>query len=318
MFVSTFVCADDLPLGYWPAERTPEILDVAKTVRLAPDLSTLTPGEKRAVQELLAAGKVLQRVYEDARHPQALEAFDALQKLHVQMGQGPATQSLLDMYRLFKGPIATTPENEREAFLPVSPETAARNVYPPDATREEIDAYLAQHPDDKDDILDRLTVVRRTTPENVKADLATLAKYPALDTLHPTLRKKLEGLKAQNAPTFYAIPQSVRWASEFMEAYKRINAAARSIDASDAEFARYLRNRSRDLLGDDYGSGDAAWVTGNFKRLNAQIGAYETYDDALYGAKAFMSMSVLKRDEAASRKLTEAIGGLQGIEDSLP
>ena len=136
MFVSTFVCADDLPLGYWPAERTPEILDVAKTVRLAPDLSTLTPGEKRAVQELLAAGKVLQRVYEDARHPQALEAFDALQKLHVQMGQGPATQSLLDMYRLFKGPIATTPENEREAFLPVSPETAARNVYPPDATRE--------------------------------------------------------------------------------------------------------------------------------------------------------------------------------------
>lgn len=316
--ICTFAYADDLPLGYWPAERTPEILDLAQTVRLAPDLSTLTPGEKRAVQELLAAGKALQRAYEDARHPQALQAFDTLQKLHVQMGQGPATQSLLDLYRLFKGPIATTPENEREAFMPVSPETPARNVYPPDATREEIDAYLAQNPEDKDDILDRLTTVRRTTPENLKMDIATLAKYPALDVLHPNLRKSLESRKTQNAAGFYAIPQSVRWASEYMEAYRHINAAARSLDTSDPDFARYLRNRARDLLSDDYESGDAAWVTGNFKHLNAQIGAYETYDDALYGAKAFMSMSVLKRDEPASRKLMDAIRGLQGIEDSLP
>jgi hypothetical protein len=36
-------------------------------------------------------------------------------------------------------------------------------------------------------------------------------------------------------------------------------------------------------LSDDYESGDAAWVTGHFKTLNAQIGSYETYDDELYG-----------------------------------
>ena len=32
--------------------------------------------------------------------------------------------------------------------------------------------------------------------------------------------------------------------------------------ADDAEFAGYLRNRARDLLSNDYESGDAAWVTG--------------------------------------------------------
>jgi hypothetical protein len=28
--------AEELPPGYWPPERTPEILDLTKTVRLAP------------------------------------------------------------------------------------------------------------------------------------------------------------------------------------------------------------------------------------------------------------------------------------------
>ena len=57
--------------------------------------------------------------------------------------------------------------------------------------------------------------------------------------------------------------------------------AADAVEADDAEFAGYLRNRGRDLLSNDYESGDAAWVTGRFGRLNAQIGTYETYDDAL-------------------------------------
>ena len=35
----------------------------------------------------------------------------------------------------------------------------------------------------------------------------------------------------------------------------------------DEEFARYLRNRARDLLSDDYESGDAAWVTGHAGRV---------------------------------------------------
>ena len=46
-------------------------------------------------------------------------------------------------------------------------------------------------------------------------------------------------------------------------------------------------NRARDLLTDDYESGDAAWITGRFRNLNAQIGSYETYDDELMGTRAF-------------------------------
>src|SRR6187401_1109417 len=75
---------------------------------------------------------------------------------------------------------------------------------------------------------------------------------------------------------------------------------------------------ARDLLSNDYESGDASWVTGHFGRLNAQIGSFETYDDALYGVKAFHSMSLLLRDEKATAALASRLGSLQEIEDALP
>jgi len=83
-------------------------------------------------------------------------------------------------------------------------------------------------------------------------------------------------------------------------------------------FARYLRNRARNLLSNDYESGDASWVSGRFSHLNAQIGAYEVYPDQLYGTKAFWSLSLLLRDPVASTELASATGDLQAFEDSLP
>jgi len=311
--------AEELPPGYWPPERTPEILDITRTVRLAPSLNELTAGERRAVQELVEAGKLLQRIYEDSLHPQALTSVATLEELSARMGQSSETQALLDLYRLFRGPIATTPDNRREAFLPVESETSARNVYPPDLTRAQFDGYLAEHAAERSELLGTHTVVKRVTDENLKQDLAMLARHPAVAVLYPGLRRKLENLKADaKGVQYYAIPYSLRWANDLHRVYLRLNNAARAVEASDEEFARYLRNRARDLLSGDYESGDAAWITGSFKRLNAQIGAYETYDDALYGAKGFMSLSILKRDEAATRAAREAVRNLQSIQDALP
>jgi hypothetical protein len=72
------------------------------------------------------------------------------------------------------------------------------------------------------------------------------------------------------------------------------------------------------LLSDDYESGDAAWVTGRFKNLNAQIGSYETYDDELFGVKTFFAFNVLSTRPAETVALRQAMKGLQALEDSLP
>ena len=103
-----------------------------------------------------------------------------------------------------------------------------------------------------------------------------------------------------------------------VRAHGLLNEAADLVQPSDAEFAGYLRNRARDLLSDDYELGDAAWVTGRFGNLNAQIGAYETYDDELLGTRAFYSLSLLatRREETAA--LRRGLQGLQAVEDALP
>src|SRR5207237_7525231 len=102
-----------------------------------------------------------------------------------------------------------------------------------------------------------------------------------------------------------------------MKAFTLLNEAAEALQKDDEEFAKYLRNRARDLLSDDYESGDAAWVTSHFKNLNAQIGSYETYDDELYGIKTFFAFSLLLTRQQDTMALRQAMKGLQALEDSL-
>jgi hypothetical protein len=308
-----------LPEGYWSEAQSNAILDKTETIRLAPDLSSLTAPEQAALKNLLAVGAIMQKLYEISRHPDALSAMDRLRVLDVSLGQPKATQNLLQLYRLFQGPIATTLDNKRAAFIPVSPQTPGRNVYPLDATREEIEAFLAKYTGERDALLAERTVVRRVTKNNLQQDIGTLNTFALLRQLHPGLLERLRSLQLTTEPsTFYAVPYPVAWPDELVTAYNLLMSAGANLERTDSEFARYLRNRGRDLVTNDYESGDASWVTGHFGRLNAQIGAYETYDDALYGVKAFHSMSILLVNESATAELRKALGGLQAIEDALP
>jgi len=315
------------PAGYWPLAKSQPIVDKTQTIRLAPELSHLSEGERKAIARLLDVGKIFQKLYEEQRHAQALTASEKLWQLHFRVGNPEPTENLLTLYRLFQGPIATTLENKREPFLPVEPVVPGKNVYPWGVKKEELETFLAVHPEQRDGILDQRSVVRRATPANVQRDLAMLRKYPALDTLHVGLKSQFEnmlGRRGANGPWlldekgFYAVPYSVAYADELLKAYGLLNEAAGALQKDDEEFARYLRNRARDLLSDDYESGDASWITGHFKNLNAQIGAYETYDDELYGVKTFFAFSLLLTRQQETIALRQAMKGLQALEDSLP
>ena len=308
-----------LPAGYWPLSKTQPILDKTETIRLAPDLSHLSPQEQAALADLIEVGKIMQKLYEISRHHEAQKSLDQLRVLDVKLGQPKETQNLLDLYRLNQGPIATTLDNKREPFLPVEPQKPGRNVYPLDATKEEIDAFLAKYNGERETILGERTVVRRLTPNNLRNDGVTLTSFSLLRQLHPGLDDRLRSLQGvEDKSTFYAVPYPVAWPDELTTAYVILMRAASKLERTDTELARYLRNRARDLITNDYESGDASWVTGRFQNLNAQIGAYETYDDALYGVKAFHSMSILLQNEPATTELRKALGGLQAIEDALP
>lgn len=311
LLMTALLLTQTLPTGYWPLEKSQPIIDKTQTIRLSGDLSKLSEGERKAVAKLIEAGQIFQKLYEEQRHPEALASYRALVDLDKRTGSTPATQNLLTLYRLNQGPIATTLDNKREPFLPVDVTKPGKNVYPWGITKEEVDQTRA-------DLIDLRTVVRSATAKNLKDDIAALQKYPALQTLHPKLLGELQRLQGPTKATLYSVPYAVAYADDLMKAYGLLNEAADAVEKDDDEFARYLRNRARDLLSNDYESGDASWVTGRFKNLNAQIGSYETYDDELFGVKTFFSFCLLQSRQQETIALRQAMKGIQALEDSLP
>jgi hypothetical protein len=259
----------------------------------------LGAGERRAVNELLDAGRQIGDLNEETEHHQALRARGRLEALHERLGRPRQTADLLELYQLFRGPIATTLENEREPFLPVDPFVEGRNVYPWAIEAGEIEAFETR-PDRRPEILGLHTAVRRTTAQALRADLATLRRHAVLDHLHPGLHDRLATLAEHPAEPFYAVPYSVAWPDRILTISTRLWRAAEAVAPDDADLAAFLRQRSRDLLTDDNEAGDAAWVRGSFGRLDVVVGAYEQYDDDLFGAKGFFGLTLLLRDEAGT------------------
>jgi len=320
--VTLLVCAArlaaaGLPPGYWPVERSQALLDATLIVTLNPELGHLSSTEMQALQPLIAAGRIVQALYEQQLHAGAADARDALEELHAAAVDPAATGNLLQLYYLFQGPIATTLDNERLPFLPVTPPDPGKNVYPAGLTRAEIDAYLAANPRQSAAIIGARTLVRRASAENIAADLQRLDAYPAIDQLRIGLRRHLESLQPDTG-AFYAVPYALAYAPQLLAARRYLEQAADLLAGESPDFAAYLRNRGRDLLTGDYESGDASWVSAEFENLNLQFGSYETYDDSLLGTKAFYSASLLVRDEQKSRALAAATTELQSIEDALP
>lgn len=318
--VTTLICgvckAQELPEGYWSLEQAREVLSKTRTVVLDPDTSSLSDAEKSVAAKLIRVGEIFNRIYENSLHPQALGSLQNLMSLHK---GGEHTTALLDIYYRSGGPITTTLDNQRVAFLPVDPEAPGKNVYPAGLTTLQMDPLLEARPELAADLLNVRTVVRESTEENIKHDLLTLDRYPVLDGIHVGLRSRLKTLATgQGDAPWYALPYSVRWAPDMMQAYKFLLSAADDIAHEDPDFAAYLSLRARDIISDNYEGGDAAWVRGRFNRLNAQIGSYEVYADSLYGVKSFFSLNVLIRDLDKSSELSAAMGGLQDIQNSLP
>src|SRR5215213_4559165 len=331
LLMTAFLLTQTLPTGYWPLEKSQPIIDKTQTIRLSGDLSKLSDGERKAVGKLIEAGRIFQKLYEEQRHPEALSSYRALEQLDNRTGSTAATQNLLTLFRLFQGPIATTLENKREPFLPVDAIKPGKNVYPWGITKEQVEQAVALpsgQAGKREKVIDLRSVVRALNAKNLQADIAKLNKYPALQTLHPGLLAELQRLSSgprrvtsHNQPAntdVYAVPYAVAYADDLMRAYGLLFEAADAVERADGEFARYLRNRARDLLSNDYESGDASWVTGHFKNLNAQIGSYETYDDELYGVKTFFSFCLFQTRQAETTALRQAMKGLQALEDSLP
>jgi hypothetical protein len=155
-----------------------------------------------------------------------------------------------------------------------------RGFYPANLSRDQVEQYVKEHPDQKAAIYDQFTIVR----------------------WH---QAKLE-----------TVPYHVAYRAFLEPAAKALRAAA--MLSGDPAFAKFLRLRADALLSDDYFSSDLAWLDLKNPKFDIIYAPYETYLDGLLGVKGSYGAAVLVRNERESKKLELFTEYVPQIQDALP
>jgi hypothetical protein len=185
---------------------------------------------------------------------------------------------LLDWFDLQVGPWDTLADNR--PFWGDAPLPAGGGLYPKDLTREEFDAYLAAHPDQKDALTSPYTVVHRQGNRLV------------------------------------AVPYSVEY-RQWLEPAARLleQAAART---SNASLKRFLTLRAEAFRTNDYYPSEMAWMDVRETPIEVVIGPYEVYADNLYAQKTAFEAFVTVADPKESAALARYKALLPDMERNLP
>src|SRR5262249_46585965 len=206
-------------------------------------------------------------------HPQALPLYNRL------TGSNTVMPQKLRRYLMINGSRYDLLEENRP-FVGNDPFSPGRALYPPGITRQEIEAYVAAHPEKKDQIYNPYTVIKRQGSELV------------------------------------AVPYHVEYAQWLRPAATALREAAAL--SPDKAFADFLRLRAEALLTDDYYKSDLAWLALDNPKFDLIFAPYETYLDDLLGVKTSYGAAALIRNDAESAKLAIYMQYVPEIQASLP
>jgi hypothetical protein len=233
----------------------------------------LNPGEKKMVGKLVDACRYLEDIYWRQNDPEALTLYQSLAHNNNKKDQQ------LRHYLWINGSRFDLVEQNRP-FVGVAPMPPGRGFYPEGLTRQQIEQYVHDHPEKRDEIYSSTTIVRWHGDQ-------------------------LEG-----------IPYHIVYRSFLAPAAQALREAAGL--SADPAFANFLRLRADALLDDDYFKSDLAWLDLKDPKFDVIFAPYETYDDGLLGVKGTYGASVLVRNEEESRKLAMFQKYVADIQDALP
>src|SRR4051812_14625182 len=232
--------------------------------------------ERRVADEMIAACRDLENIYWRQNNPEDVALYNGL--------AGTTDPKLRDARRyLWINGSRFDLLNHNEPFIGSEPMAPGRNLFPKGVTRDEIEAYVKEHPKEKKAIYDERTVVE---------------------------------LVSRNPLRLKTTPYHVKYKQWLVPAAKHLRNAAAASD--DKAFANYLRMRATALLTDDYYPSDLAWVRLKDPKFDVIFAPYETYLDDLLGVKTSYGASILIRNEEESRKLAAFQRYVPDIQDALP
>src|SRR5581483_9887654 len=233
----------------------------------------LSARERQLVDKLVEANHYIDYIYWRQSDSEALALLRRLMN-----SRNPRDQKIARMLRI-NGSRFDLLEEERP-FVGTESLSPGRGFYPEGITREEIEKYVAAHPEKKKAIYDERTVVRRNGGE--------------LD----------------------AIPYRVAYREFLLPAARLLKEAAALSD--DPAFARFLTLRADALLTDDYYPSDIAWLELNDPKFDIIYAPYETYLDGLLGVKTSYGGAVMIRNREESQKLALYQKYVPDIQEALP
>ncbi len=250
----------------------------ARLDRLAPaeiDAPTadLEAWEKIVLERLVRASDVMNEIF-------LLQVWDGNPGLReaLRASDEPWAETAAAYFDVMAGPWDRIEDNE--PFLDVGPKPPGAGYYPADLTSADLDAWLEQHPEDREAFTGYFSVLRRE---------------------HGTL---------------ISVPYSAEYAEPLARAATLLREAAEA--SENASLARYLESRAAAFESDDYFASDVAWMDIEGTRIEPTIGPYEVYEDALRGAKAAFESFVALADSAAAAELDGLKSRMRLLEERLP
>ena len=251
------------------AQRLAKVRRVEMPFHSAP----LTEHEKKLVQKLVDASRYLEDIYWRQNDPEGLTLYQSLAT-----SKNPRDQQLRHFLWINGSRFDLIEENR--PFVGITPMPPGRGFYPEGLSRKQIEQYVQEHPDKRDQIYSSTTIVRWNGD-------------------------RLEG-----------VPYHIAYRSFLEPAARDLREAAGLSD--DPAFANFLRLRADALLTDDYFQSDLAWLDLKDPKFDLIAAPYETYNDDLLGVKGSYGGAVLVRNEAESLKLAMFQKYVADVQDALP
>lgn len=239
---------------------------------LSADVRSLPPSEWEALDHLEAAAKAIDEVF-------LLQAWQGNPAFAPRVAAltGPLAAAARDYYRIMGGPWDRL--KDYEPFLGTARRPAGAGFYPEDLGKDELERWIAAHPEDREALTSPFTVVERRGGK--------LVAKPYSKAYGPLLDRAAAELRAAAGAT------------------------------ANASLKKYLELRAAAFASNDYFASDMAWMDLD-SEIEVVIGPYETYEDTLMGYKAAFEAFVCVTQPAESERLAVFKKWLPFLESHLP
>ena len=245
----------------------PRVAKLPRTV-IDYDRSLLNENERQVVAKLIEASRQIDEIF----WRQVSEDNPALRD-RMSKQPGPA----YDYFVMNKGPWDRLKDDE--PFIGTKRKPAGAAFYPEDITKEELEKYVADHPERKDELQGLFTIVRR------------------------------------DGTAFVGIRYSAFYRDFLEPAAARLREAAAM--TTNESLRKFLASCADAFMSDNYRDSDMAWMDLNGP-IEVVIGPYEVYEDNLFNYKASFESFVTVVDAPESAKLAAYAQALPDMERNLP